>query len=407
MRIAVFLLLALPFVSAHGQGYYISPYVWQNLQKVSLENPLSFIDYAYDSPYLDMRNFQMRNPKVGGRIPEYVEIKLPKGIDKEDLYYSVAYISSPDESTGVLVLFLIENYNGDHPVLYIDRNLNRDFGDDDTPVVFKKSHQIVHVHLKHEAKRAISFHFSIVGPDIDPDHQKQEWKEPDALEPASKISRKRSLRLPPWLSFNFDIGYALGRVRYSYQNLSTGYPVNYTVTSNHKGFRAGMGVHLKDFRLSATAGFNHFFYWTSYKIIRLGEPYFLCDPQCTRYENVEEQRNRDLHPKVRWDFGAQLAWEPYLTKDIRLGPFIEPQIWMYSGGVYQEKVIREYRAFEFGPDPALRTGIAFWVKAGKQSFFRIEFSAAWSRFQPVGFYEGVNHTDDQQRSLGLHLGFGF
>lgn len=407
-RIVFSVLFLLPFLPALGQGgYYMAPYLWQNLQKVTLENPLTFLDYPYSSPYLDLRDFIVRNPEVGGRIPEYVEVKPPADVDLAELYYSVAYISSPDGVNGVLVLFFIADYDSDHPTLYIDANLNRDFRDDGDPVVFKKDRQVVNVRLKHDAEKSIAFYFSIVGPILSETEKPKALKEPAEMEPQSQIKRKKVLRPPSWLSFNFDVGYALGRVTYAYQNLSTGYPVNYTVTSNHKGFRAGLGVHLRDFRISATAGFNHFFYWTSYKTVRLGDPFYFCDPQCTRFENVEELRNRDIHPEIRWDFGAQISWEPFLTDDIRLGPFIEPQVWVYSGGVYQEKVLRDVVSYEFGPDPALRMGLSFWVRAGKQSYFRMEFSAAFSRFQPKGFFDAYNRLDDQQRSLGLHLGYGF
>lgn len=398
----------MPFLSIYAQeAYYISPYVWQDMQKVQLDNPLSFIDYPYESPYLDMRDFQMHFPELHGRVPEYVQVVPPPDVNRSELFYSLAYISSADGSTGVLVIFFIDRYYSDHPRLWVDANLNRDFTDDAGPIEFKKPRQRVDIRLKHDSEKALAFYFSIIGPELEKSTTDRFAKEPQLSEPESSIKRKNAFRIPPWLSFNFDVGYALGRVRYQYQDLTTGYPTTYSVTSNHKGFRAGLGVHLKSFRISATAGFNHFFYWTSYKTVRLGEPFYFCNPQCVRFENVEELRNRDIQPKVRWDFGTQLSWEPHITNEIRLGPFIEPQIWVYSGGNYYEKVVKEYNAFKFGPDPAVRTGLSFWVKAGPQAYFRMELSASWSRFQPEGFFDGVNLVDDQQRSFGLNLGYGF
>lgn len=381
--------------------------IWQNINKVILEEPLSFVDYPYDSPFLDMHDFLIRHPQLAGRIPEYVEVKPPANADLNTLYYSVAYISSSDHLSGVLVLFFIDRYDSQFPRLWIDKNLNRDFRDDGGAIVFERSMQRVDVVLKHSDENALSFNFTVIGPIVGEEYKADLVKEPDLEESVSKSRGKRGRGIPKWLAFNFDIGYGLGRVQYGFNSRTTGYPTDYRVTSNHKGFRAGLGLRAGAFRFVPTVGFNHFFYWTSYKVVRLGEPYVFCDPNCTRFENVEELRNRDIHPQLRWDFGMQIAWEPFVTKDLRIGPFIEPQLWRFSKGVYYEKYLQDFVAYPYQQSAALRLGLSLWVKAGERSYFRVEFSGAWSRFQPSGFFDDVDPLYDQQRSLGLHLGYGF
>ena len=124
------------------------------------------LDKQYISRYGDGSELGGLTPLMkvdGGRIFDKLkseEIKsLPKSVNKHQLAYGFLYFTGLNSSViENKVTILVDDYLSSSPKIYIDRNGNLDFTDDDSPLTFKSD---LLINLHNEAKIFSALHYRL------------------------------------------------------------------------------------------------------------------------------------------------------------------------------------------------------------------------------------------------------
>lgn len=423
-----------------AQVYYIDRRFWHGENPIHPEDQgFEFDVFPYTGPMLDMRNFQLLHPEIAARIPEYIEIVAPDISNLRNVTFAVAWIGieDGDEAEGHLLLMVSGNFVGEQPRYYVDRNMDRVLTNDGEPVVFYPGHTSEKISFKRDQAENPDFEFWLMAPE---DFAEFEYKadqennkilhpnevpeistageEVDSLLP--QTAREAAENMLPKIApaaarrfgIRFGITFGLNRISYSYRKATSGFPVDYEVSNSSKGLFCNVNYRHRGLRLGVIGGLEHALWWSSFKTIRVSDPFEVCDPygSCVLVEGIEVERNRDRLPQLRLNVGVNLEYLFEFIPRVRLGPYLAPMVSTYRPSRYIPEVAFRHVQYRLGPDLSIEGGLRVEIRPTDNQAFM--FSACWSqaRFRPKGFFE--HETDirlsglyTQNRGMRAYLGY--
>jgi hypothetical protein len=424
-----------------AQVYYIDRRFWHGENPIHPEDdPFEFDVFPYTSPMLDMRNFKLAHPEIADRVPEYIEIVPPNVSQLTNVSFAVAWvgIKDGDESEGHLLLMVVGNFVGEQPRYFIDRNMDQVLINDGEPVVFYTGHTSEKITFQRDNAENPDFEFWLMAPSDFEEFEYQLSKGNDKIPHPDEVpetmveeitgdsamahtARQAELIAVPEkapaavrrFGIRFGITFGLNRIQYSYRKASSGFPVDYEVSNSAKGLFCNFNYRHRGLRVGFLAGLEHVLWWSSFKTIRVSDPFEICDPNsgnCVLVEGVEVERNRDRLPQLRVNLGINLEYLFEFIPRVRLGPYITPMVSSYRPGHYIPDVAYRGTKYKLGPDLSFEGGLRVELRPTDNQTFM--FSACWTevQFRPKGFFENesdirLNGLYTQNRGLRAYLGY--
>ncbi|MEM6271909.1 MAG: hypothetical protein AAF998_20900 [Bacteroidota bacterium] len=414
-----------------SQVYYIDKRFWRGKDAfIDIEQAFEFDVFPYSDPMLDLRGFKLMHPEIANRIPEYIEVVPPNLSELRNPSFAVAWVGvrEDNEIQGQLIVMIVGKFTDEQPRYYPDRNLDRVFTNDSDPVVFHPGHTQESVRFAPADGEGPAIDISLIAPAeyqeflykreqearkvATPETMPAEIPESSRLFDEHGHPRSPEEKCLQKFDVRFGLTFGLNRINYAYRRASTGFPVTYEVSNSSKGIFLNTNYRHRGLRLGMVAGIEHSLWWTSFKTIRVSDPYEVCVPDsCYFVPGVEVERNRDRLPELRLNIGLNLEYLFKIVDRVRIGPYIAPMFTTYRPSTYIPEVTRPEQTHTMGPDFSFEGGVR--IELHPLDNQALVFSAAWteSRFLPNGFFEDqdirLTGLFRQHRGIRAYLGYAF
>lgn len=358
-----------------------------------------FYQYPYLTVQVDLRDFKKKFPNL--IAPDYLTIQPPELQTFQSLSIMMGLLSGEKQDSNALVVWIVGDYFSSEASFFIDKNMDRDYQNDGPPMLIKpgRTPKSVIIVQKGPPQKAHELFIQV------PKKAREKLVNP---------GNSQKLKIGNQLSFGFNLGFGSGNFFYQYDNLEKGFPTWYTVNFSEKSLGLSLSYSFPHFRVGLSGILQNHFYYTSYLNIRYDHPEIRIDPnsgQRIKIDNVQVERNMDIHAKNRLQLGLVTAYRIHLKETMELQPVLGFGKVVYLAGEYVADRTSDEGAFNLPASNYLEGGLLFEVATGAHRAFYLGafYNRVW--WEPEGFFEIVPHENLENRvkswrgQLGYRIGF--
>lgn len=358
---------------------------------------VEFYTYNYISNKIDVRDFKRRYPTF--KVPDFIEIDLPLMENHKDTVVLLAAIDKK-ENENDLIIWLAGDYNSNNVTFYIDRTLDRNFNNDGKPLVINSRDKPIKVVYKPLQKKNRKEVYLAV-------------KHKDGEDYESKLlSRKWKESIANQFSLEILAGIGVGKIAYDYLHTGTGFPAWYDVNLSVKNLGLSASYDFDNLRIGLGMNYFNMFYYTSYTRVRFDVPIIQFTSQGPRdIENVQIDRNLDVHSEDVFQFYAQVGYKFKMGKFSNLIPYAQYGLTNFGLGEYIPNRTEPENAYPLNGNTFTEFGLRAEFTVGKKRavFLGVAFNNV--NWNPEGFIESLPQEDfdssfrTTRGVFGYRLGF--
>lgn len=372
--------------------------------KVTVESGLEFLAYPLTSDIVDLRDFKKHYPEV--KEMDYLKLKLPDMTGHTDSTVLLGFLKENGSDPGMLVILIAGDYESESPVIFVDRTMDRSYLNDDKPIrMVPGTQQKVVLDDLGKKKKKREFYLYIPKTELTP-------KEKELARQAKRNSQKKDKKVKIKDQFSLGVQVMMGtqKMEYSYLNLNYGHPTWFEVHGSEKGLGFNLTYNFPRFRLGVQMNHQHLSYWSSYKFTRYDLPrdeYDAVNRTWVHFDNVLVDRNRDIMPKHRFQYGLLAAYRWQVGKNLEIQPRVTAGWFTYLPAKFTPDNRDLDEVYNVPSTPFVDAGIDFDFNVGNNQSFVFGLSYMDSDFRPTGFFEATPHENLKTnfRSTRATLGY--
>jgi hypothetical protein len=296
-----------------------------------------------------------------------------------------------------IVIWLVGNYETNEVTFFLDENMDRDYTNDGLPIVLKGGKSgYKAVMIPPDGRRARELWVSVPEkPEI------EDFQGAHAKGLKAKIRRQFSAGL--------HVRLGSGDLSYRFLNTEYGFPTWYNVKSSEKSIGASFSFHTRHLRFGLNATYQNQFFYTSTQRIQTDVPKerILSDGTVQIIESVITNRNRDLNPTSRFQFGSEIGYRIHLNPFMELQPVGGAGIITYQPGYYIPDQRFEGDRYSLTTSPYLEGGIRAEFVTGYFKALVVGFHIQKLWWQPDGYFETFPHENLEVKYVSWRIHFGY
>ena len=365
---------------------------------------VEFWAYPLTSDIIDLRDFKKHYPEV--QEMDYIKVQLPDMSAHTDSMVLVGFLQEKTGDPGVLVILLAGDYGSNKPVIFVDRNLDQSYLNDDKPVRVTPGKQ-VRIELDDLGKKHKKREFFIYIPKSEPTPSEKQLARKAAR---LKKREENEAKIRDQFSLGLQVLMGNSKLTYSYLNLNYGYPTWYEVFGSEKGLGVNLTYNFPHFRIGVQVNHQHLSYWSSYKYVQHDAPTETWDPSArewVRHENIVVDRNRDVLPQNRFQWSLVAAYRWHIFKNMEIQPRIAGGWFTYLPGKYTPEKTLLDETFNIPSTAFYDAGVDFDFSVAPNQAFTVGLSYMDSDFRPTGFFESTPHENLETNMRGFRASIGY
>ncbi|MEP5611988.1 MAG: hypothetical protein ABJP45_07045 [Cyclobacteriaceae bacterium] len=382
-RARIFLIAIVAVHLINAQVPVINDEFRTNLEEAQRQEKIDFFELPYRTTTVDLRGLV---DLTDYKIDESVVITPPENLrDFNDVVVLVGLFGEVETPT--MIVMLAGNYDSRRVTFFTDQNQDRDFTNDAVPSRVIKGTDSSNIILYTEAGE-----------------QNLTLSLPEAT---LKKETKLKTRIEEGFSIALTGGVGSGNIRYSYDDLTIGFPTNYKVRVTEKMFRAALAYDVKRFQFGVSTSFQNFFFYTSKLSVKKGERERITTPNgnVVVIENVDEHINEDRHGPNKLQFAIFTAYKFYVGKIADIQPIVAFGLTSYLNPEYTHRV-NQNEVYALGASPFYEVGIRSEFAIGIERSFFIEVVRNSTVWEPENFLPDVERENFDSGILVTKINFG-
>ncbi len=384
MHLKKILLLLLSLVSAaylFAQQITIPQLYEDKIGKETMESAIDFYTYRYTSNKIDLRTFKKIHPNLN--VPDFIEINAPDLSENKGAMVLLGLLDNGKDQLNSIVVWIAANYFSKEVTFFVDPNMDRNYYNDGPAIVLKPGQRKQKIKIMPNGNEALTRELYLQVPR----DRAQMLGYGDAKVGKRKISNQ--------LAIGMHAGFGSGSLEYDYDNLDTGFPTWYTVNVTEKDVGLNLTYNFPKFIIGINATYQNIFYYTSYLNVRVANPELRIDPSSGReilIDNVDIDRNKDIHAKNRLQWGLMAAYRFHLGS-MEIQPLLIGGVTTYMPSRYTPDFSFEEQVFSYSSDLFLEGGIRAEFTTGNGGAFFLGVHGNHTWWEPKGYFESLNQKN--------------